>query len=627
MNVGPVTDFNKYGIPIVDLSDDSLTNPTYLEPVTVVKQEKNSHLDATKQCGHSSPFAAVTGEARSHLKTIESSGHTSPSPSNVDSLAAITEKSRSHLRVVESCTHTSTNPTNVDPLAAVNEKTQHHLDTTEPCGHRSPSSTNIRPLAAVKEESQTHLEGNSLLPELMSASPREVKIASMNDCHALEKDLSQVTKMETRFTLEKSHPNVRYGCPSPAGTIIKDEFIPTKAFVVSDLEDECLSVGSSTIIKSESRDGYSDPFIIEIESDECPSPSRTTVKSESGDDCPSPSRTIVKSESEDECPSPARTIIKSESEDDCPSPSRTIIKSESEDECYSPMCITSINAKNEAVPDNSSMEYNSPSSLDTESSGRRSTDDRRDHSLLQQRCGTKNRHQKRLTGGKKTYDERSVAGDCYPSTSKGLKRSSKFSDGRSRLHYDKKFRMETSARTRNRETDNESYSESDIESCNESSPHCPSLRRYVGGVPSSTDSKRNACRWADIRFSVSPEKILIESDSEDSGPDYGWEDPPPPKRKCVEPKPTKDSNSNIHEKMQMFVGKLDNEFDLDVIEESRKELFEVIQESIAVQSKRKLIELDQKIQKKKDDYVMNLFGSVNFDDWNDDPALSNVSDT
>ncbi|KAG4079378.1 hypothetical protein HA402_008070 [Bradysia odoriphaga] len=602
-------------------------------------------------------------------------------------------------------------------------------------GHCSPSPMDVDSFRVIIEESQSHLEtaGDVVISsELTTSSPQGVDCQQIGGSDVSEKDLSQMLEMETRTKseLKHLHPNVREECPSPATTIIKDEFRDehlksTETVISKGLEDECLS--SSTITKSRSDDVRPTRVIIESEPvDECPSPTRTIIKSElevecpspdridttskSDAECPSPAVTIIKYESDDECsrptrpiktengaadlrlterqspdriitisdsdyecPSPAetilknefedegsratspiktengaadlklrerqsfnqclsptKTIMKSESEDECPSPAATIIKSESEDEFSRPT--SPVNAENVSscmfpateVVQNDSQDIFVDSKLGRDQSSSRSfldnSLDRRESSSSQQHCGV-DRHHKSFTKRQQTSNERCAATNSPSSSSKALYPSSFLHRRRTArtvrgLHneseFDKSFRNETSESKPIYESERVRLQR-------------PNFERYLSKLPSSNERKRIGCRWSDIRFTVTPERNCMEIDTtDDSEPDYGWEDPPPPKRVCVETKSTRELDPNIHEQMQIFMGKLSSEFDLDVIEESRKKLFKAIDESIAVQSTKKLSELDQKIQKKKDDYLLNLFGTDEFKAWDNDPALGNV---
>ncbi|XP_037051329.1 serine-rich adhesin for platelets-like isoform X2 [Bradysia coprophila] len=435
-------------------------------------------------------------------------------------------------------------------------------------------------------------------------------------------------------------------CPSPAATIIKSES-----------EDDCPSP-AATIIKSESEDecsrptspvnaenGVTDQGLTQSQSfDECPSPAATIIKSESEDECSRPTSPVIaengatdqgltQSQSFDECPSQAATIIKSESEDECPSPAATIIKSESEDECSRLIKAENVSSRNvratEAVHNDSQdifVDSELKTNQSTRCSGRSSLDNSLDRrasssslgalSSQKQRCGI-DRRQKSFSKKQQTSNERCAATNSPTSSSKAFHRPSSFSDSRrSASTFESKRVFES-------DSGSEWDGESDSERVRLQRPKFERNKR-----PSSNAKKRMGYRWSDIRFSVTPEKKFMEIDTtDDSEPEYGWEDPRPPKRTCVEPKSTQELDPNLHEKMQIFIGKLSNEFDLDVIEQSRKKLFEAIDESIAVQSTKKLSELDLKIQKKKDDYVLNLFGTDEFESWDNDPALSNVEAT
>lgn len=150
----------------------------------------------------------------------------------------------------------------------------------------------------------------------------------------------------------------------------------------------------------------------------------------------------------------------------------------------------------------------------------------------------------------------------------------------------------------------------------------------------STSTKRNRrldSKWPDRRFSVSPEVTNRRTECEENGNDrdddtidYGWEDAAPPKLKLEKPTNSME-NEVIQQKMKEFNSKLSNEYDLDKIHESYNELHRVIRETIDLTTKKKLSDLDGKIQQKRNAFVTNLFGTDNFDSWDDDPALSNVT--
>ncbi|KAG4076707.1 hypothetical protein HA402_001994 [Bradysia odoriphaga] len=113
-----------------------------------------------------------------------------------------------------------------------------------------------------------------------------------------------------------------------------------------------------------------------------------------------------------------------------------------------------------------------------------------------------------------------------------------------------------------------------------------------------------------------------EDDQNDGGPDYGWEDPAPPKLK-LEKKPNSLLN-DIQQQLKDFDTTVQNEYDLDIIQASQMRLNRAIDEAKAKHTQRKLNDLTETITKKQRDYVEKLFGTSNFDDWADDPALSNV---
>jgi hypothetical protein len=152
---------------------------------------------------------------------------------------------------------------------------------------------------------------------------------------------------------------------------------------------------------------------------------------------------------------------------------------------------------------------------------------------------------------------------------------------------------------------------------------------YRSPQPSASRLRKDgaADRWSSTRFSQSPESspngsVFKSNVGDDS--DYGWEYPAPPK-----PKPEVQAKSIfedpvIKEKLAKFNEGLNTEYDLSVMEESKNNLFRAIEETMSDNAKTKLIELDTQIQKKKDDYLKQLFGTDNFDKWDDNPALSNV---
>ncbi|XP_037037820.1 uncharacterized protein LOC119075475 isoform X2 [Bradysia coprophila] len=141
-----------------------------------------------------------------------------------------------------------------------------------------------------------------------------------------------------------------------------------------------------------------------------------------------------------------------------------------------------------------------------------------------------------------------------------------------------------------------------------------------------TSKSKYDSRWSHRQFSMSPEgtqrRSEREDDQNDDAPDYGWEDPGPPKPK-LEKQPNSALNG-LQQHLQDFATKLQNEYDLDVIHAAQMKLNRAIDEEKSKQTKRKLDDLTDTIKKKQSDYFEKLFGTTNFDDWVDDPALSNV---
>ncbi|KAJ6649607.1 ATP-dependent DNA helicase Q5 [Pseudolycoriella hygida] len=137
----------------------------------------------------------------------------------------------------------------------------------------------------------------------------------------------------------------------------------------------------------------------------------------------------------------------------------------------------------------------------------------------------------------------------------------------------------------------------------------------------SKNLRRNpAYDFAKMRFSLSP-----EAKDEKESVDYGWEDSPPPKPEAKPEADPKYLGEDFNEKIKILQDRVQNEYDLEKIEEASKDLFRAVEEKIAIEANRKLKELDSRIQKRKDDYALKLFGTTNFDSWDDDPALSNVA--
>ncbi|XP_037051331.1 serine-rich adhesin for platelets-like isoform X4 [Bradysia coprophila] len=764
MNVRFVMDLQDYGIPILERLGHSSPSPMNADSLTVIKEESQSHLEtvgdnnlseltsASPQGVNSQQMVYHSGDREIKMNVrsvmdlqdygipiVERYGHSSSSSMNVDSLTVIREESPSHLETVGdnaiSQELTSTSPQEVDSeknltqMIEMDTRTKSELKHSHPNVREecpSPASTIIKGGYEDEYLMSTETVISKGLEDECTSSNTIIKSQSENErpSHVIiESELVDECPSPTRTIIKSnlvadclspdiiiitSESDDECECPSPAATIIKSEFedecsrpttsinmengadgiklierqsldeclSPTKTTIRSESEAECPSP-AATIIKSESEDecsrptdpvnaenGATDPRLREKKSfDKCPSPAATIIKSESEDECPSPAATIIKSESEDECsrptspvnaenggtdqgltqsqsfdecPSPAATIIKSESEDDCPSPAATIIKSESEDECSrptSPVNAENVSSRNvratEAVHNDSQdifVDSELKTNQSTRCSGRSSLDNSLDRrasssslgalSSQKQRCGI-DRRQKSFSKKQQTSNERCAATNSPTSSSKAFHRPSSFSDSRrSASTFESKRVFES-------DSGSEWDGESDSERVRLQRPKFERNKR-----PSSNAKKRMGYRWSDIRFSVTPEKKFMEIDTtDDSEPEYGWEDPRPPKRTCVEPKSTQELDPNLHEKMQIFIGKLSNEFDLDVIEQSRKKLFEAIDESIAVQSTKKLSELDLKIQKKKDDYVLNLFGTDEFESWDNDPALSNVEAT
>ncbi|XP_037051332.1 uncharacterized protein LOC119085149 isoform X5 [Bradysia coprophila] len=761
MNVRFVMDLQDYGIPILERLGHSSPSPMNADSLTVIKEESQSHLEtvgdnnlseltsASPQGVNSQQMVYHSGDREIKMNVrsvmdlqdygipiVERYGHSSSSSMNVDSLTVIREESPSHLETVGdnaiSQELTSTSPQEVDSeknltqMIEMDTRTKSELKHSHPNVREecpSPASTIIKGGYEDEYLMSTETVISKGLEDECTSSNTIIKSQSENErpSHVIiESELVDECPSPTRTIIKSnlvadclspdiiiitSESDDECECPSPAATIIKSEFedecsrpttsinmengadgiklierqsldeclSPTKTTIRSESEAECPSP-AATIIKSESEDecsrptdpvnaenGATDPRLREKKSfDKCPSPAATIIKSESEDECPSPAATIIKSESEDECsrptspviaengatdqgltqsqsfdecPSQAATIIKSESEDECPSPAATIIKSESEDECSRLIKAENVSSRNvratEAVHNDSQdifVDSELKTNQSTRCSGRSSLDNSLDRrasssslgalSSQKQRCGI-DRRQKSFSKKQQTSNERCAATNSPTSSSKAFHRPSSFSDSRrSASTFESKRVFES-------DSGSEWDGESDSERVRLQRPKFERNKR-----PSSNAKKRMGYRWSDIRFSVTPEKKFMEIDTtDDSEPEYGWEDPRPPKRTCVEPKSTQELDPNLHEKMQIFIGKLSNEFDLDVIEQSRKKLFEAIDESIAVQSTKKLSELDLKIQKKKDDYVLNLFGTDEFESWDNDPALSNVEAT
>lgn len=444
----------------------------------------------------------------------------------------------------------------------------------EPCSSINP----VDALAIIKEKMQ------SCQDTVEPCDNSSLSVTKVNSAIIREESQSQEAIGEDNLSLANTSVSQQELCVIPVGE--------------KDCKPLMITLQTRSVLEQSHRN----------DRDQCLSPASTIVREEL-----SPTRTFISSDSEDECSSTS-TIFNSKSEYECPSPARTIIKSESEDGCPSPSSIESINSK---IEDDlrRAPERLVHSELQTEESTRHSSSDSlhwRENSSYQERRRVEHHRRQAST-------ERNIVTD--PSSSKTL-HPSKISAN----DYDYRFGHNYYERVSRRFFKIGSGSESDscIESNNNSSPQRPKHKQHLRKIPPSTDNKRNEYQWSNIKLPVTSEEIRIDTDSEDfSEPDYGWEDPPPPKRKCVEqPKLTQNVNPGIHEKMQIFVGKLNNEFDLDAIEGARKDLFEAIEESIVVQSSKKLIELDQRIQKKKDDYVKNLFGTVDFSSWDNDPALN-----
>lgn len=90
-------------------------------------------------------------------------------------------------------------------------------------------------------------------------------------------------------------------------------------------------------------------------------------------------------------------------------------------------------------------------------------------------------------------------------------------------------------------------------------------------------------------------------------------------------KPSNPMNEIIQQKVKEFGNKVNSLFDLEVIQAEQQELFRAIQETIDLTTKKKLSDLDDEIQRRKNDHIAKLFGTNNFESWDGDPALSNVS--
>ncbi|XP_037051334.1 uncharacterized protein LOC119085149 isoform X6 [Bradysia coprophila] len=702
MNVRFVMDLQDYGIPILERLGHSSPSPMNADSLTVIKEESQSHLEtvgdnnlseltsASPQGVNSQQMVYHSGDREIKMNVrsvmdlqdygipiVERYGHSSSSSMNVDSLTVIREESPSHLETVGdnaiSQELTSTSPQEVDSEKNLTQMIEMDTRTKSELKHSHPNVREECPSPA-----STIIKGGYEDEYLMSTET-VISKGLEDECTSSNTIIKSQSENErpSHVIIESELVDE---CPSPTRTIIKSNLVadclsPDIIIITSESDDECECPSpAATIIKSEFEDECSRPTtsinmengadgikLIERQSlDECLSPTKTTIRSESEAECPSPAATIIKSESEDECsrptspviaengatdqgltqsqsfdecPSQAATIIKSESEDECPSPAATIIKSESEDECSRLIKAENVSSRNvratEAVHNDSQdifVDSELKTNQSTRCSGRSSLDNSLDRrasssslgalSSQKQRCGI-DRRQKSFSKKQQTSNERCAATNSPTSSSKAFHRPSSFSDSRrSASTFESKRVFES-------DSGSEWDGESDSERVRLQRPKFERNKR-----PSSNAKKRMGYRWSDIRFSVTPEKKFMEIDTtDDSEPEYGWEDPRPPKRTCVEPKSTQELDPNLHEKMQIFIGKLSNEFDLDVIEQSRKKLFEAIDESIAVQSTKKLSELDLKIQKKKDDYVLNLFGTDEFESWDNDPALSNVEAT
>ncbi|KAJ6648585.1 hypothetical protein Bhyg_03815 [Pseudolycoriella hygida] len=173
--------------------------------------------------------------------------------------------------------------------------------------------------------------------------------------------------------------------------------------------------------------------------------------------------------------------------------------------------------------------------------------------------------------------------------------------------------------------------ENDSSTCNGSTQWISPLQRDKYEIPKQNSVAHNDNStigswsiWSDTRFSPQSEISPIEIDDNDS--DYGWEDsPPPPKQKVeVSAIAINDLGANIREKMKAFEKDLKAEYDLEKIEAKKEDLFRVIENTITVQSKMKLSEIDNLIHQKQDEYFLKLYGTDQFNSWDGDPAFGNA---
>lgn len=142
---------------------------------------------------------------------------------NVDSLAVIKKETQSHLDEIEPCISSHPRPTNVISLAVVMEESQSHHETVD----LSPSTTNVDALSIITKKIHSHLQAVEQGQIFAPCAPRVVNIQPISGSDSQQKDLSQTLKVEFYFTnsmLEYAHSNEWEDCPSPASTVIKDEF-------------------------------------------------------------------------------------------------------------------------------------------------------------------------------------------------------------------------------------------------------------------------------------------------------------------------------------------------------------------------------------------------------------------
>lgn len=273
--------------------------------------------------------------------------------------------------------------------------------------------------------------------------------------------------------------------------------------------------------------------------------------------------------------------------------------------------------RNDSPPSSSRKGYrhnNSHKSPEQKDRRRRSNEE---NSRDQDELRSEHKHESRRNDTSPSSARKSYRhNDSYQSSGQKNRRRSKESDSsdlreRSQRHI--KSEMKSTHRREDRNGNREGMKRNPNESSNDG---------YRSPLPStSTAQKRNGNIWSGIEFPVSPE--LSPSHPSDTDDDYGWEDDAPPK---PEPLVTtlEDIDPSLKEKIHMLNDDLKTGLDLDETMRKKKELFDAIEESIAAQSVKKLNDLDKLIQKKKDDFARQLYGTDNFDSWDDDPALSNV---